>query len=173
MNSYILVPVVLYTAWAIYSGYKYVNGRYPWLEQPEIAHRICKYAAILGMGYYSDYEKAYLQIKSGTQISFSSGNARLEYSDGEVKSSNNVSGPYSLRSDGDNDDGEIEFCIEKQQLGKDGFCSVSNDAGGNELTIINDGWSVSIVSDKPIQISMFLATETFSHLKKHFFPNST
>ena len=51
MNSYILVPVVLYTAWAIYSGYKYVNGRYPWLEQPEIAHRICKYAAILGMGY--------------------------------------------------------------------------------------------------------------------------
>lgn len=103
---------------------------------------------------YSDYEKAYLQIKSGTQISFSSGNARLEYSDGEVKSSNNVSGPYSLRSDGDNDDGEIEFCIEKQQLGKDGFCSVSNDAGGNELTIINDGWSVSIVSDKPIQISM-------------------
>lgn len=46
MNSYILVPVVLYTAWAIYSGYKYVNGRYPWLEQPEIAHRICKYAAI-------------------------------------------------------------------------------------------------------------------------------
>lgn len=49
MNSYILVPVVLYTAWAIYSGYKYVNGRYPWLEQPEIAHRICKYAAILGM----------------------------------------------------------------------------------------------------------------------------
>ena len=103
---------------------------------------------------FSDYEKAYLQIKSGTQISFSSGNARLEYSDGEVKSSNNVSGPYSLRSDGDNDDGEIEFCIEKQQLGKDGFCSVSNDAGGNELTIINDGWSVSIVSDKPIQISM-------------------
>lgn len=101
-----------------------------------------------------DDEKAYLQIKSGTQISFSSGNARLEYSDGEVKSSNNVSGPYSLRSDGDNDDGEIEFCIEKQQLGKDGFCSVSNDAGGNELTIINDGWSVSIVSDKPIQISM-------------------
>lgn len=51
MNSYILVAVVLYTAWAIYSGYKYVNGRYPWLEQPEIAHRICKYAAILGMGY--------------------------------------------------------------------------------------------------------------------------
>ena len=41
MNSYILVAVVLYTAWAIYSGYKYVNGRYPWLEQPEIAHRIC------------------------------------------------------------------------------------------------------------------------------------
>ena len=103
---------------------------------------------------FSDYEKAYLQIKSGMQISFSSGNARLEYSDGEVKSSDNVSGPYSLRSDGDNDDGEIEFCIEKQQLGKDGFCSVSNDAGGNELTIINDGWSVSIVSDKPIQISM-------------------
>ena len=51
MNSYILVPVVLYTAWAIYSGYKYVNGRYPWLEQPEIAHRICKYVAMLGMGY--------------------------------------------------------------------------------------------------------------------------
>lgn len=49
MNSYILVAVVLYTAWAIYSGYKYVNGRYPWLEQPEIAHRICKYAAILGI----------------------------------------------------------------------------------------------------------------------------
>ena len=51
MNSYIFAAVVLYTAWAIYSGYKYVNGRYQWLEQPEIAHRICKYVAILGMGY--------------------------------------------------------------------------------------------------------------------------
>lgn len=40
MNSYIFAAVVLYTAWAIYSGYKYVNGRYQWLEQPEIAHRI-------------------------------------------------------------------------------------------------------------------------------------
>ena len=67
---------------------------------------------------YSDYEKAYLQQKVERKFLFSSGNARLEYSDGEVKSSNNVSGPYSLRSDGDNDDGEIEFCIEKQQLGK-------------------------------------------------------
>lgn len=46
MNSYIFAAVVLYTAWAIYSGYKYVNGRYQWLEQPEIAHRICKYVAI-------------------------------------------------------------------------------------------------------------------------------
>ena len=54
MNSYILVPVVLYTAWAIYSGYKYVNGRYPWLEQPEIAHRICKYAAILAAVHTKD-----------------------------------------------------------------------------------------------------------------------
>ena len=36
MNSYIFAAVVLYTAWAIYSGYKYVNGRYQWLEQPEI-----------------------------------------------------------------------------------------------------------------------------------------
>lgn len=52
MNSYIFAAVVLYTAWAIYSGYKYVNGRYQWLEQPEIAHRICKYVAILGMGLY-------------------------------------------------------------------------------------------------------------------------
>lgn len=30
----------------------------------------------------------------------------------------------------------------------------------------NDGWGKN-------STSMFLATETFSHLKKHFFPNST
>ena len=30
----------------------------------------------------------------------------------------------------------------------------------------NDGWGKQFTS-------MFLATETFSHLKKHFFPNST
>ena len=60
MNSYIFAAVVLYTAWAIYSGYKYVNGRYPWLEQPEIAHRICKYAAILGMGYPLQQKRPFL-----------------------------------------------------------------------------------------------------------------
>ena len=51
MNVYFAIAIALYTVWAIRSGYRYINGRYVWLEQPGVASRICKYAAILGIGY--------------------------------------------------------------------------------------------------------------------------
>lgn len=46
-----LLIFVIYSAWAVYSGYKMVNGRYAWLEQPATANRVCKVLAILGAGY--------------------------------------------------------------------------------------------------------------------------
>lgn len=42
---------LVYSAWAVYSGYKMVNGRYAWLEQEGIVNVICKWLAIIGMGY--------------------------------------------------------------------------------------------------------------------------
>ncbi len=66
----------------------------------------------------------------------------------------NVSGPYYSEIDDENGEGEIKFSIEKQYLGNEAICTASGKNSINELTIINDGWSVSIVSDKPIQISM-------------------
>lgn len=42
---------VLYTIWALISGYKMVNGRYAWLERKEPANRICKGLVILAAGY--------------------------------------------------------------------------------------------------------------------------
>lgn len=43
---------IAYSVWAVYSGYKWINGRYEWLEQPELSNRICKVLAILGVGYF-------------------------------------------------------------------------------------------------------------------------
>ena len=42
---------LIYSAWAVWSGYKWINGRYEWLEQPAITNKICKALAILGAGY--------------------------------------------------------------------------------------------------------------------------
>jgi len=42
---------LIYSAWAVWSGYKWINGRYEWLEQPELVNKICKALAILGAGY--------------------------------------------------------------------------------------------------------------------------
>lgn len=40
-----------YSALAIYSGYKMVNGRYAWLERDGIGTKICKCLVVLGAGY--------------------------------------------------------------------------------------------------------------------------
>lgn len=42
---------ILYSAWALFSGYKVINGRFNWLEQKEPANRVCKALAVLGAGY--------------------------------------------------------------------------------------------------------------------------
>ena len=42
---------IIYTVWAIYSGYKVINKRYEWLERPETPNRICKVLAVIGIGY--------------------------------------------------------------------------------------------------------------------------
>ena len=41
----------IYSAWALFSGYKMVNGRYAWLEQPATTNRVCKWLVVLGAGY--------------------------------------------------------------------------------------------------------------------------
>ena len=51
MQMYGTLIFLVYSAWAIYSGYKWINGRYEWLEQSELTTRICKGLAILGAGY--------------------------------------------------------------------------------------------------------------------------
>lgn len=101
-----------------------------------------------------DYDKARIKIRSDTSLSFSSGDVSLNIVNGKIESDRNVSGPYYSEIDDENGEGEIKFSIEKQYLGNEAICTASGKNSINELTIINDGWSVSIVSDKPIQISM-------------------
>lgn len=101
-----------------------------------------------------DYDKARIKIRSDMSLSFSSGDVSLNIVNGKIESDRNVSGPYYSEIDDENGEGEIKFSIEKQYLGNEAICTASGKNSINELTIINDGWSVSIVSDKPIQISM-------------------
>ena len=101
-----------------------------------------------------DYDKARIKIRSNMSLSFSSGDVSLNIVNGKIESDRNVSGPYYSEIDDENGEGKIKFSIEKQYLGNEAICTASGKNSINELTIINDGWSVSIVSDKPIQISM-------------------
>ena len=101
-----------------------------------------------------DYENAQIKIRSDMALSFSSGDVSLNIVNGKIESDRNVSGPYYSETDDENGEGKIKFNIEKQYLGNEAICTASGKNGINELTIINDGWSVAIVSDKPIQISM-------------------
>lgn len=101
-----------------------------------------------------DYDKARIKIRSDMSLSFSSGDVSLNIVNGKIESDRNVSGPYYSEIDDENGEGKIKFSIEKQYLGNEAICTASGKNSINELTIINDGWSVSIVSDKPIQISM-------------------
>lgn len=43
--------LIIYSAWAIYSGYKMINKRFAWLEQQEPLNKVCKVLAIIGAGY--------------------------------------------------------------------------------------------------------------------------
>lgn len=42
---------IVYSAWAVYSGYKVINGKYEWLERENAVNKVCKGLAILGAGY--------------------------------------------------------------------------------------------------------------------------
>lgn len=40
-----------YTVWAVYSGHKWIQGRYEWLERKETANKVCKVFASVVVGY--------------------------------------------------------------------------------------------------------------------------
>ena len=42
---------LVYSVWAVYSGYKMINGKYEWLERQETTNRVCKWLVVLGAGY--------------------------------------------------------------------------------------------------------------------------
>ena len=45
------VIFIVYSAWSLYSGYKWLNGRYEWLEQKEPTNQVCKALATVAVGY--------------------------------------------------------------------------------------------------------------------------
>lgn len=49
MEGWIIFAV--YTVWAIYSGFKWLNGRCAWLEVKEPVNKVCKVLAAVGAGY--------------------------------------------------------------------------------------------------------------------------
>lgn len=46
-----LLIFIVYSAWAVFSGYRIINGRFDWLEQKETKNKVCKVLAVLGTGY--------------------------------------------------------------------------------------------------------------------------
>lgn len=108
----------------------------------------------------SDYESAILQISNTMSASFVSGDAELNIVDGAVQSSKNVSAPYYDEASSETSDSDMTFYIEKQYLGDNISCTVSNNSDQNELMIVSDGWSASVVSDKATQIEMDNTTQS-------------
>lgn len=46
-----LIIFLVYSVWAVYSGYKMINGKYEWLECQKTLNKVCKWFVILGAGY--------------------------------------------------------------------------------------------------------------------------
>lgn len=105
-------------------------------------------------------ESASIRLSNTMSVSFVSGDAELNIVDGAVQSSKNVSAPYYDEASSETSDSDMTFYIEKQYLGDNISCTVSNNSDQNELMIVSDGWSVSVVSDKATQIEMDNTTQS-------------
>lgn len=46
-----LILILAYTAWAIYSGFKVVSGRWEWLDRKAPVNRIAKFGVSILVGY--------------------------------------------------------------------------------------------------------------------------
>lgn len=45
------ILILIYTAWAVYSGYKFLSGRSEWLDQKGAVNMLIKLALSLAVGY--------------------------------------------------------------------------------------------------------------------------
>ena len=45
------IILLIYTAWAFYSGYKFMTGRSEWLDEKKVHNVICKIIASVLVGY--------------------------------------------------------------------------------------------------------------------------
>lgn len=45
------IILLIYTAWAFYSGYKFMTGRSEWLDEKKVPNVICKIIASVLVGY--------------------------------------------------------------------------------------------------------------------------
>ena len=50
-DSIVTILALAYTAWAIYSGYKFLSGRSEWLDQKAPLNMIVKIALSIVIGY--------------------------------------------------------------------------------------------------------------------------
>lgn len=56
--------ILIYTVWAIYSGFKFLTGRSEWLDRKEPASIICKGLLSVIVGYFiAAFYLIYLVIK--------------------------------------------------------------------------------------------------------------
>lgn len=46
------IIIIAYSAWAIYSGYKFLTGRSSWLDQKALKNRIVKVLLSIVVGYF-------------------------------------------------------------------------------------------------------------------------
>lgn len=64
-----LLIFIVYSAWALFSGYRVINGRYEWLKQKETKNIVYKILAVLGTGYViGAFYIMYLVIRVASKV---------------------------------------------------------------------------------------------------------
>lgn len=105
-------------------------------------------------GYMTDYDTAHLITDLNASVSFTCGNVELQYENGVVRYSNNISNPYitaNTTSDGESSS-EVEFLFDKPSQDETSQLSVSAGTGNADITLILDGWSIAVMSENDITI---------------------
>lgn len=52
MNTFVSILLILYSVWAVYSGYRFLSGRSMWLDDRRPINMICKWVLSLVVGYF-------------------------------------------------------------------------------------------------------------------------
>lgn len=131
--------------------YNAITSYYPSLQEMDLRNY---FGLDDNAGIFTDYDRAHLIAKTDASVSFTCGDVELQYEDGAVHYSSNISNPYisaSTTSDGKNSS-EVEFLFDKPSKDSVSSLSVSSETSYVDTTLILDGWSAAIRSENAISV---------------------